>query len=380
MSVPYSRTSPAEGTNASGVRHPPSATIQPRRPLATTYLLTPQVNSTPDIQGRGQMLPQAKLGFVDWGVRFFAYLEQETTGTNRPLLELIYWLGNDGRQELALSIFNFLRPEMWREFCRNRREEKQGVKRSLSRAVINLQRSAKSYRKLLTSDPALGAGRRLGEGGRLHLSDLLEREAAFLAVQERIGRSAHRQGIKLQSSRQFSVACRTLARVAKSYRELLTLTSTITIGQAFNAVAAVDLPAVLEAEAAGLTGILGRVNLAFNKKRFGIKKNFAILFRLQKFVEEFGLRWADYLPPTAARNLSDSYIAYLLEAGTDALGLQCHAKLTDAESIGRALSRFQKRETNSLTRLLWRRSAQKVCDELRLRAPDPRTSPGAARA
>jgi len=160
----------------------------------------------------------------------------------------------------------------------------------------------------------------------------------------------------------------------------LTLTSTITIGQAFNAVAAVDLPAVLEAEAAGLTGILGRVNLAFNKKRIGIKKNFAILFRLQKFVEEFGLRWADYLPPTAARNLSDSYIAYLLEAGTDALGLQCHAKLTDAESIGRALSRFQKRETNSLTRLLWRRSAQKVCDELRLRAPDPRTSPGAARA
>lgn len=35
--------------------------------------------------------------FVKWGEGFFAYLENEKSGTNAGLLELIYYLGDDGQ-------------------------------------------------------------------------------------------------------------------------------------------------------------------------------------------------------------------------------------------------------------------------------------------
>lgn len=68
-------------------------------------------------------------GFVEWGERFFAYLVKEKSGTNPGLLELIYWLGDDGRGEVALSVFNFLRADLWKEFCRNRRTAKQNAEK-----------------------------------------------------------------------------------------------------------------------------------------------------------------------------------------------------------------------------------------------------------
>jgi hypothetical protein len=367
----------------------------PRRPGSITALsqIDQPKNCYPGQNGEAQMPRKAKqFGFVAWGVRFFAYLVKEKNGTNPALLELIYWLGDDGRQELALSVFNFFRTDLWTEFCRDRRRAKQRVKRNLSRAITNLRRSAKSYRKVLASVPVLGTGRRLGGVAHLHLSDLLEREAAFLAVQARIASFACRkrcgtldqefsqagQSAKQQSSTQLSGASRKLARAARSYRELLTLTSTIAVGHAFDLVAPAQLPAVLEAEAAELEGMLSRANLAFNKKRVGIKADLAILFRLQVFVEAFGLRWTDYLPPNAARNLSDSDIADLLEAGKNARGARGDSTIVDPESIGRALSRFRKRKSNSLTCVLWRRSAHNACGGLRLRPPNLQTPPSTA--
>lgn len=332
-----------------------------------------------------------QVGFVEWRGQFFAYLVEQKTGANPALRELISWLGEDGRQELALSVFNFLRIELWSEFCRDRRRAKQQVKRNLSKAITDLRRAATSYRKVLALVPALCTDRMIGEGTRLHLSDLIDREAAFLAAQARIERFANRrrrgaldhelggagQRANQQSSRLFSGASRSLLRAARSYRELLTLTATIAVGRAFDEVGPTNLPALLEAEAMELGRMLSRANLAFNKKRIG-RANLAILVRLQEFVEAFAARWTDYLPPNAATNLSDTDIADLLEAGRSAQSVRGDSTIVDPESIGRALSRFRNRKSNSRTCLLWRRSAQKACDDLRLRPPNPQSPPSAA--
>jgi hypothetical protein len=238
-------------------------------------------------------------GFVQWGERFFAYLVKEKGGTNPALMELIYNLGDDGRQELALSIYNFLRPESWKRFGKGRQQAGQQARKGLSNAIRDLRRAAASHRKLLTLVPEIGTGTLLGAGAPFCLPDFLEMEATRLALQSE------------------------------------------------------------------------RAPIVFSKKRGGTKENHAILFRLQEFVEEFGRRWTDYLPPTAARHLTASAIADLLEAGKSALGWPESPTITDPESIDKALRRFREHKDNALICELLRADAIQACDRLRLRAPVP---------
>ena len=116
-------------------------------------------------------------GFVQWGERFFAYLVKEKGGTNPELMELIYNLGDDGRQELALSIYNFLRPESWKRFGKGRQQAGQQARKGLSNAIRDLRRAAASHRKLLTLVPEIGTGTLLGAGAPFCLPDFLEMEA-----------------------------------------------------------------------------------------------------------------------------------------------------------------------------------------------------------
>jgi hypothetical protein len=324
--------------------------------------------------------------FVKWGERFFAYLVREKSGTNADLMELIYWLGDAGRNELALSIFNFLRSGVWKDFCQDRRVAKQHARKELTRARSDLRRARGAYSRVLGSMPEFAIGRRLGDDRRLHLSDLLEGEADFLAAQARIARAAgrsmcrvHHQGLsQLERSSSgpnvalLSTASAKLTRAAKSYRALLTLTPTAAIGKAYDSLMPSQLAAILESEEAALRGVSGRVDKAFNKKRLGT--NWAFLVRLQDVVEIFGLRWAPYLPQNTTRILRESDIADLLEAGTVASGMPVRSASIDAASIGRSLERFQQRKSNSRTCLWLRRSAEEICDRFRLRPPAPKTA------
>jgi hypothetical protein len=324
--------------------------------------------------------------FFKWGERFFAYSEREISSTNADLMELIYWLGSDGRNELALSIFNFLRTDVWKDFCRDRRGAKQHARKELTQARSDLRRARGAYSKLLRSMPEISMCRRLGDYRRLHLSDLLEGEADFLAARVRIARAAGRstcrarhQGLgQLERSSSgshvalLSTASTKLTRAARSYRRLLTLHPTAAVGKAFDSFIPTQLPAVLESEEAELKGVSGSVNKAFNKKRLGTKTSLALLVRLQYLVEIFGLRWAPYLPQNVTRILRESDIADLLEAGTFASGMPDRSASIDAASIGRSLERFQKRKSNSQTCITLRRSAEEICDRFRLRPPTPK--------
>jgi hypothetical protein len=126
---------------------------------------------------------------------------------------------------------------------------------------------------------------------------------------------------------------------------------------------------VLQAERAKLTGVLARVDTAFNTKRFGIAANLAILIRLQDFVEEFQFRSESYMPETAAKRLSETDLADLLEAGNAALGLTGDSTMTNPPSLGRALERFRRRKSNEQTLLLWQRSATEACARFRNTPP-----------
>jgi hypothetical protein len=324
-------------------------------------------------------------GFIEFGVRFFAYLVKEKNELNPGLIELIYYLGDDGRRELALSVFNFLRSQEWRDFCKDRRTAKELVRKTLFMAIGDLRRATAAYRKMLGSVPEVGVCRSLGEGRPSHLSDLLEREAAFLAAQARIARVAGRKkraihgqqfGRSKQNARThswplFSKASSKLTRAANSYRRLLTLTSTAAVGRAFDSLRPAQLSAVLESETADLRGVLNRVNSAFYKKRMGTTANWTILVGLQDFVEEFGQRWVAYLPPNAASRLCENDVADLLEAGKNAWGVREDSTFTNPDSIGRALERFRQHKSNSRTCLTLRNRAQEICDGLRLRPPAP---------
>jgi hypothetical protein len=325
--------------------------------------------------------------FVKWGELFFAYLVREKSGTNADLMELIYCFGDDGRQELAISIFNFLRPGVWKDFCQDRRVAKQNAKKKLTRARSDLRRARGAYNKLLGSMPEIGMCRRLGDDRRLHLSDLLEGEADFLTAQARIARAAERSlcRVRHHASSQLerssggpnvallSTASAKLTRAARSYRVLLTLTATATISKAYDSLMPSQLAPILELEEADLRGVSGRVGNAFNKKRLG-KTDVAILVRLRYLVEIFGLRWARYLPQNTTRTLRESDIADLLEAGAVASGMPERSASIDAESIGRSLERFQQRRSNVRTCLLLRRSAEEICDGFKLRPPTPKTT------
>jgi hypothetical protein len=347
-------------------------------PIRTVSVVRIEVARLQEAKGRD---------FVKWGERFFAHFESEKGGTNADLMELIYWLGDDGRQELALSIFNFLRSGVWKDFCQDRRVAKQHARKELTLARSDLSRARGAYSKLLDSTPEIGMCRRLGDDQRLHLSDILEGEADFLAARARIARAAGRstcrvrhQGLsQLERSSSgpnvalLSTASAKLTRAARSYRRLLTLHPTVAIGKAFDSFIPTQLPAVLESEEDDLRGIMGRVD-AFNKKRLGTNADLGILVRLQYLVEIFGLRWASYLPENATRILRESDIADLLEAGTVASGMPERSASIDAESIGRSLERFQQRKSNSRTCLWLRRSAEEICDRFRLLAPATKTA------
>src|SRR5512133_1471508 len=112
-----------------------------------------------------------------------------------------------------------------------------------------------------------------------------------------------RDGLRNQTS--FSVTCRTaLKLLANSYRTLRDLDSYVPFDYPVEALTASQLVGVLQAEQAKLTGVLARVDTAFNTKRFGIAANLAILVRLQHFVEEFQFRSQSYMPETAAKVLA----------------------------------------------------------------------------
>jgi hypothetical protein len=325
--------------------------------------------------------------FYRWKESFVTYLVREKTGTNPDLLELIHWLGEDGRQEVALSIFSFLRPSLWKDFCKDRQIVKQQAKKGLTKARSDLRRARLTYSALLASLPEMAAHRRLGEDRRLHLSDLLETEAVFLATQARIQRAIEQRVSRVPQKGSTESEQRTnrkivakiltasanLTRAAKSYRELLTVRSTVIIGKSFDSFIPSQLDGILKSEETELAGLLNRAP-AFNKKRFGTKANLAHLVLLQYLVEIFGMRWNRYLPQNVTRILKDSDIADLLEAGTAASGVSECSTSTDAGSIGRALERFRNRESNSGSCLLLRQSAQEICNAFRLRPPSPKSA------
>jgi hypothetical protein len=322
-------------------------------------------------------------GITEFGERFFAYLVREKGEKNPGMMELIYCLGDDGRQEMLLSIFNFLRSQEWRDFCKDRRTAKKQVQKLLGRAIGDFRRATVAYRKVLTLVPEVDLCRNLGEGGPWHLSDILDREAAFFAAQARIERVAARKKLAIRgrcsgrprenASRQsWSLLLKAsieLTRAANSYRRLLTLTSTAVIGKTFDSLRPSQLSPVLGSETTDLRGVLSRVDSAFYKKRMGTRVNWAILVGLQDFIKEFGQRWVGCLPPNAASTLSENDLADLLEAGKTAWGVREDSTLVNADSIGRSLERFRQHAGNSRTCLTLRNRAHVICDRLRLRPP-----------
>jgi len=324
-----------------------------------------------------------EIGFVPWGIHFFAYLVKTKAHTNPGLLELVYHLGDDGRQELALSVFNFLRGQAWKDFCQDRRIAKGKAKKSISKAVSNLRSARAAYSALLASVPEIALDRQLGDDRRLHFSDILEQEATFLSAQARIecAKSQSRYRVRQLCPPERTLATQTVAlllkasgkltRFADSYRRLLTITSDASIGKAFDSFLVPQLVDKLETEEAHLRQVASRVNSAFNKKRLGTGADWAILVRLQSFVEAFGLRWKPYLPPHTTTILRESDIADLLEAGKAALGLPEDSTFVNPESIGRALERFRQHPGNQWTCASLRQSAQTICDGLKIRPPSP---------
>jgi hypothetical protein len=123
-----------------------------------------------------------------------------------------------------------------------------------------------------------------------------------------------------------------VTRAAMSYRKLLTLTSTIQIGKTFTSVTPNELTTKLESEADSLEASLNRADSAFSKKRIGTNADWALLVRLQDFVEEFALRWGAYMRVNAARRLGESDLMDLLEAGQTAWGDDKELIWKDADS------------------------------------------------
>jgi len=305
--------------------------------------------------------------FESWGKRFFAYLVREKSLTNPALLDLIYCLLADGRRELALCVFNFLRTDQWNQFCRERRVARCKARKLLSAAKLDLQKAAMRYGKMLASIPELGSYRNIGYARPTHFSDLLEEEATFIAAQARIMRCAKSKSMDVNASktdRLCSKVAVALTHAARSYRKLLTLTETVQIAAYFPSFSPRELKARLESEAANLAMNSTRVNSAFNKKRIGIKADWASLVRLQDFIEEFGLCLAAYWPMRSAKRLSESDLADLLEAGEYAWDPRKKRLYNDPDSIGRTMERFRQRETNALTCVSLRCSAQEICDGL----------------
>jgi hypothetical protein len=310
------------------------------------------------------------VSFVPWGERFFAHIEGNKTAANSDLLELVYCLGDDGRQEMALSIFNFLRSELWQEFCRERKQAGRVAAHNLRKAAKDLKVAANVYRSLLLSMPELSYDRVLSEGKSLHLSDILEKEAEFLAGLASVsvagrkansrnsGRSRDTQSYNPEVDKKLQLTSRKLICAAASYRRVL---SDFPI---------VNLPTVLEMASEDASRFLPGIPLAFSKKRKGVRYNWGILIRLQEFVEGFGRRWGMWMPASAARRLTAVDLSDLLEAGIDAQRDDGEAGRMDEifspEAIRRALLRFRTHKNNVRICLILRDSASKICDQLRM--------------
>jgi hypothetical protein len=234
--------------------------------------------------------PVAQLGFKEWSQKFLSYLDQHTRRTNPSLMALIDCLGLRGCQTLAASIFNFLRPEVYRDFRAARQEVGKRAKTGLLKAVRDLRRAATSYRKLLA------------------------------------------------------------------------LVSVLEIRGLLGADAPPDLPEFIEKEATRLDHQMELAAVAFSKKRMGINENHCLLIQMQEFIKEFGRRWNKNLPPTAARELTASHIADLLEAGKTALGQPENSTITDAASIDKALRRHKH---NRLLSEMLKAAAHRDCDRCR---------------
>ncbi len=121
--------------------------------------------------------------FRNWAQAFFLYLEKEKKATNPSLLELIGWLNPNGRREVALSIYNFLRPKLWKEFSKDRQRVGQQARKKLSKTMSDLRRAAATYKQLSTMVPELGIGTLLGADFPAWLPNYLESEATRLSAQ-----------------------------------------------------------------------------------------------------------------------------------------------------------------------------------------------------
>jgi hypothetical protein len=336
---------------------------------------------------RRRTMPRESFGtaqpatFVCWGERFFDYFQQYKAATNPKLMELIFCLGDGGRNELLLSIFNFLRPQLWKQFCCDRQGAKKQASSLLLKVVVDLRRARRAYKKLLSVDPDPCSGRILAGNARLHFSDILEEEARFLCVQSKLITIACRakrrntcESGKTWISTQGEIckeslrASRKLDRAGESYRELLTFHPRATIGRVFYVIHPHHFPEILDEVMTEVGAVRDRVPLAFKKKRAGAKHNLTILVRLQFFIEEFARRLDGYLPQVAATSLSESDLADLLEAGKSASGLRQKLTMTNPESIGRALERFRAHQGNARLCQALRADAHQVFDNLSLQS------------
>src|ERR1700722_14432591 len=91
-----------------------------------------------------KLKPKKKSGYVEWRKKFWAYFHAGKN-TNAALLGLINVLGSKGKQELALSIYNFLRPHLWMKLRKNRRQTGQQVYKRLTKVIKDLNKLTKNY-------------------------------------------------------------------------------------------------------------------------------------------------------------------------------------------------------------------------------------------
>jgi hypothetical protein len=140
---------------------------------------------------------QSEPDFELWSEKFWPYLYRESI--NAYLRYLLAELGPGGRQELAWSIFDYLRTNLWDEFRADRRQTGRMVDRLLSRAIRKLQNAAKEYEKLGQLASGLRPGTLLGSTAPQGFVHALNAEADRLVQQReraRIAFSHKRSGNK----------------------------------------------------------------------------------------------------------------------------------------------------------------------------------------
>jgi hypothetical protein len=143
----------------------------------------------PQSRNIAKLKPKKKFGYVEWRKKFWAYF-RAGENTNAALLGLIKVLGSKGKQELALSIYNFLRPQLWMKLRQNRRQTGQHVDKRLAKVIRDLNKLAKNYRALRDLAPELGPCTVLGAAAPQGFADCLEAEAIRLIGQQELTKIA----------------------------------------------------------------------------------------------------------------------------------------------------------------------------------------------